>query len=134
MPGEAETAAAQLRKQLAEHEAAAAAAGAANSEAQSQLAAWQGKSAELATARASLQQLEDRMFVGPACGRWRRRQQRWGRGGRLAMLAMQGAGQCCRSADGIGGDWQQEAERVAGVFLCAPLPAVCGWEFTGTIA
>lgn len=66
--GEAETAAAQLRKQLAEHEAAAAAAGAANSEAQSQLAAWQGKSAELATARASLQQLEDRMFVGPA---WR---------------------------------------------------------------
>lgn len=68
MPGEAETAAAQLRKQLAEHEAAAAAAGAANSEAQSQLAAWQGKSAELATARASLQQLEDRMFVGPA---WR---------------------------------------------------------------
>ncbi|KAL4438732.1 hypothetical protein ABPG77_006336 [Micractinium sp. CCAP 211/92] len=66
--GDAEDAAAQLRKQLEHQQAAAATAAAASSEAQSQLAAWQGKSAELATARASLQQLEERMFAGPA---WR---------------------------------------------------------------
>ncbi|KAL4440178.1 hypothetical protein ABPG75_003179 [Micractinium tetrahymenae] len=66
--GEAEAAVAQLRKQLEQHEAAAAGAAAASQEAQSQLAAWQGKSAELATAQASLQQLEERMFAAPA---WR---------------------------------------------------------------
>lgn len=111
LPGDAEDAAAQLRKQLEHQQAAAATAAAASSEAQSQLAAWQGKSAELATARASLQQLEERMFAGPA---WRASPELNELGDSLRALEAQAAevGRVGRWRVGAGGAWKTRSSGV----------------------
>lgn len=65
---EAEAQVARLTQQLQQQEQRAATVAAQAQEAQAQLAAWQGKDAELAAARRELEVLVERMFAAPA---WR---------------------------------------------------------------